>query len=176
MRPPVHEALGMRGIRRREHMLALGAHCGGLAEVDDGRREKAEATVMMCLVVPGEERLAERPPIFDRSEAVGKLRTVFQRSEVRFGKRVVVGDLRPTVRLDDAQIRQQPRDGFTAHRAAAVGMAGRQLAWCDPVLGARLGDEPLGERGAFVRRDHPADHIAAEDVEDHIEIEVWDSE
>ena len=80
----VHKALGMRRIGRREHVRALGAHGGGLAEVDDGRREKAEPTVVMCLVVPREKHLAERATVFEGSEAVGELRTVLQRAEVRF--------------------------------------------------------------------------------------------
>jgi len=52
------------------------AHRGSLTEVDRRRREDAEATVPMVLVVPAKKRLAERAAVFDRSEAVGELRTV----------------------------------------------------------------------------------------------------
>ena len=41
-----------------------------------------------------------------------------------------------------------------------------------PCLAHGLGDELLGQVGAFARGDHPADHVAAEDVEDHVEVEV----
>jgi hypothetical protein len=36
-----------------------------------------------------------------------------------------------------------------------------ELARLDGVLRARLGDQALGERRALVRREHPADDIAA---------------
>src|SRR6266568_5473614 len=38
--------------------------------------------------------------------------------------------------------------------------------------GAGLVDEPLGKRGALPVGHHPADHVAAEDVEHDVEIEV----
>lgn len=102
--------------------------------------------------------------VFDRSEPVGTVRTVLQRSEVRFGKRIVVGHVRPAVRLDDAEIGQQQRDRLAAHHAATVRME-RQLAWFDALLRTGFRDEPLGEHRALVGRDHPADHIAAEDIQ-----------
>src|SRR3989338_10941833 len=84
LRPAVDEALGMPGIGCGEDAVAMRAHRLGLAEVDHGGREEAEPTVPMVLVVPAEKLLAKRAAVFDRSEAVGKLRTVLQRSEVRF--------------------------------------------------------------------------------------------
>ncbi len=33
-------------------------------------------------------------------------------------------------------------------------------------------DQPCGEAGALAVGDHPADHVAAEDVEDHVQVEV----
>ena len=59
----------MRHVRRREDVLAMVTHGSRLANVDDGRWEKADPAVTMRLVVPGEEGLAERAAIFDRSEA-----------------------------------------------------------------------------------------------------------
>jgi hypothetical protein len=47
-----------------------------------------------------------------------------------------------------------------------------QLIWLDALFGARLGDQLLGQLGAFSFGDHPAHHVAAEDVQDDIEIEV----
>jgi hypothetical protein len=70
---------------------------------------------------------------------------------------VVVGHVRPAVGLDDAEVCEQQRDGFAAHRATAVGMQ-RELAGRDAIFRARLGDESFGERRALLRRDHPADH------------------
>ena len=71
--PPVHEALGVRGIGSGKDAVALRAHRGGLTEVDRRRREEAEPTVPMILVVPAKELLAERAAVFERSEAVGEL-------------------------------------------------------------------------------------------------------
>ena len=49
----------------------------------------------------------------------------------------------------------------------------RQLrAPADPLLVHRLADQPLGQLSAFAAGQHPADHVAAEDVEDHVEVEV----
>jgi len=48
----------------------------------------------------------------------------------------------------------------------------RQRVRRDVVLGHRLGDQLLGQSGGFLRGDHPADGIAAEDVEDHIQVEA----
>lgn len=82
--PSVDEALRMRGIGGRQNLLSLAAHGGGLAEVDDGGREKAQAAVSMLLVVPGEKDLPKRPPILDRSEPLRKLGTVLERFELGF--------------------------------------------------------------------------------------------
>ena len=46
-------------------------------------------------------------------------------------------------------------------------LAGRNLLLDDGFL-----DELLGQFGAFARSDHPAGDVAAEDIEDHVEIEV----
>ena len=51
------------------------AHGLGLAEMDHGWCEEAEPAVTMVQVVPAKKVLAERPAIFDQSEAVGKLRS-----------------------------------------------------------------------------------------------------
>jgi hypothetical protein len=161
----------MRPVRGGQHHFTMRAHRRGLAEVDDRRLQETEPAVMMVVVVPAKERLTERAAIFDRSEAVRKLRAVFERSELGFGKRIVVGHVWPAVRFGDAEIGQEQRDGLAAHRATAV-RVDRQLAWLNVVLRAGLGDQSLGEDGALARREHPPDDVATEDVEDHIEIEV----
>ena len=84
MWPSVDEALRMRGVCGREDLLPLRANRGGLAEVHDGGREKAQAAVTVLLVVPGKKDLPKRPPILDRSESLGKLGTVLERFELGF--------------------------------------------------------------------------------------------
>ena len=127
VRPTVHEALGMGRVGGHEHLLPLRADRGGLAEVHDGGREKSQAAVTVLVVVPGEEALAERAPVFERAEAIRELRTVLQGLELRFRERVVVGDVGAAVGLGDAEVGQEQRHGLVRHRRAAVGMD-RELA------------------------------------------------
>lgn len=47
-----------------------------------------------------------------------------------------------------------------------------ELVRLDSLLVAGLLDQALSKRGRFPAGEHPADHIAAENVQDHIEIEV----
>ena len=42
----------------------------------------------------------------------------------------------------------------------------------DLLLGVALGDQDLGQAGAFLGGHHPAHHIAAEDVQDHVEVVI----
>ena len=60
-RRSVDEAFGVRRVRGGQHHFTVRAYRGGLTEVDDRRRQEPEAAVMMLVVVPGKERLAERP-------------------------------------------------------------------------------------------------------------------
>ncbi len=46
-----------------------------------------------------------------------------------------------------------------------------QPRWVNPVLLHGLRYEPFGERRGLVRRQHPADHVPAEDVDDDVEVE-----
>ena len=81
---------------------------------------------MMRVVVPREQRVADRARILDRAEAVRKLRPVFERPELGFGKRIVVAHARPRVAGGNRQIGEQLGDELAAHRRAAVGVD-RQL-------------------------------------------------
>jgi hypothetical protein len=88
-----------------------------------------------------------------------------------FGEGVVVGDVRARVGLGDAEIGEEQRDGLGGHRRVAVGVD-RELRGEDPLPLARGADQLLGERGGLLRGNHPADDVAAEDVEDHVQVEV----
>ncbi len=125
----------------------------------------------VLVVVPAEEVLAVRPGGLDRAEPRGKRRPVLQGLELRFGVRVVVGDVRAGVGLGDAQVGQQQRDRLGRHGAAAVGVQA-ELAAGDALLGARLRDELVGQGGGLAGRDHPADRVAAVDVQDDVEVVV----
>ena len=56
----------------------------GLAVVDHGRRHQAKTRVVVLMVVPLEEGLAEAASIFDGAEAVWETRAVFQGAELAF--------------------------------------------------------------------------------------------
>ena len=62
--------------------------------MDVFRRHHGNAAVTVLLVVPGKERLAERPGVLDASKAVREVRPVLERLELRLRVRVVVAEVR----------------------------------------------------------------------------------
>ena len=78
----------------------------GLAVMDHGRCHQAETGMVVLLVVPTNEGLAEAASVFDGAEAVRETRAVFQSAELTFRIRIVVGDMRTAVGLEDAQVSQ----------------------------------------------------------------------
>ena len=79
------------------------------------------------------------------SKRSGEAGPVLERLEVRLGEGVVGRGVRPAVRLGDAEVGEQERDGLGGHRAAAVGVE-RELPAADLLLWQRLGDQLFGER------------------------------
>jgi hypothetical protein len=73
------------------------------------------------------------------------------------------------VRLGDAEVGQEEGDRLAGHRAAAVGVHG-QRARLDLLLVCDLRDQLACDVGALAVLDGPADGVAAEDVEDHVEV------
>ena len=69
------------------------------------------------------------------------------------------------------EVGEQEGDRLGAHSAAAVGVDG-QLVAGDLLLGERLGDQALGQARGLAVLHGPADRVAAEHVEDHVEVEV----
>ena len=62
-----------------------------------GGCEQFQAGMMMVVVIPGEGVLAETARVLDGTETVRVVRPVLHGFEVRFRKRVVIGDVRPAV-------------------------------------------------------------------------------
>ena len=125
----------------------------------------------MGLVVPREEPLAMAAGILNASEADWEIRPILQGFELGLGIGIVIRDIGPAMGLGDIQIDQQGSHGLAAHAGTAIGMQ-RQRVRRDVVLGHRFGDKLLGQFGGFPRSDHPADDIAAENIQDHIQVET----
>src|SRR5438046_1681035 len=73
--------------------------------------------------------------------------------------------------LGDAEMAEKLSNPDRMHGRSAVGVQG-ELTRIDALLGAGLGDQALGQRGGLGVCDKPADDVAAEDVEDDVEVEV----
>src|SRR5437588_2418442 len=125
----------------------------------------------VLFVVPLEKLLAEGAAVLNAAKAIRKIRSVLQGSELAFRIWVVVGNIRSAVALGDTQVGHQERDRLGFHDPAAVGMNG-ELASRNLVLADGFFDELLGQFGAFPVGDHPAGNVAAEDIDDDVEIEV----
>src|ERR1039457_1318905 len=70
-----------------------------------------------------------------------------------------------------AQIGQHQRHRLRGHRGSSIRVYG-QRSCGDALFLAGCRDQPLGQFGRFAGSYHPAHHIAAEDIEDDIEMEV----
>ena len=65
------------------------------AVVDRGWSVPADARIVMHVIIFGEEPVTEDPGFGLRIERIGQVMDAFERLELCFGKRVVVGDPRP---------------------------------------------------------------------------------
>ena len=172
---PLDEPLGMGSVRGQTGAVPDGEDRGGAAVVDVGRREIAEAAVMVRVVVPREQIAADAARVFERAEPVRKLGAVLQGPELRFRERIVVAHARPRMTGVDAQVREEQRDELAPHGRAAVGMD-RELLRGDALFQAGRRNQAFRQVRILVAGDHPAHDVAAEEVEDHIErvVEVRD--
>ena len=109
--------------------------------------------------------------VWERAESVRKVRPILDRAELGFGERIVVAHAGPGVTRVDAEVREQVGDERAAHGRAAVGVE-CELVRPDALLAARRVDQAPGQMGVLVRGDHPAHHVAAEEVKDHVKREV----
>ena len=94
-RRALHEALGMDRVGGQARAVTDLQDRRRTAVVDIGRREMAQAAVMMRVVVPREEIVADAATVGDRAEPIRKLRPVFERPKLGFGRGIVVADARP---------------------------------------------------------------------------------
>src|SRR5437867_10344753 len=161
----------MEPVGTEKCLLPRGDDLAGAPEVDGLGRHHADPGVAMLGVVPGEELTAKRSPILHGSKPVGEAWAVLEGLELRLRVRVVIGDVRPREGLRDAEVGQEHGDRLAIHGRAAVGVDD-ELARADLLLLAGVLDEPFGEGRVLLPREHPSGNVAAEDVKDHVEVEV----
>ena len=80
-------------------------------------------------------------------------------------------NVRSGVGLGNSEVSQEQSHGLASHRAATVRVKG-ELVGFNVLLATALGDEALRERRTFSVSQHPANHVAGEDVEDDVEVVV----
>ena len=110
----------MGGIGFIQDALATIEQGGGLTIMDRGRSEQPQGAVIMLLVVLVKERSDPGPGIFQRTEEVREVRSIFQGLELRLGIRIVIGDAWSRMSLGHAQIGQQHGQRLGLHRTAAA--------------------------------------------------------
>ena len=171
LRRPSHESLRVSAVGGKKRFLARSKDLFGFAVMDDRRHQQSDSRVMMLVVVVVKKLAAEFSGILNASESIRKLRAVLHRLELRFRVRVVIGNMRSRVALDHAQVTEQQSNGLASHRCSTI-CVNRQLVTCDFLLPAGFGNQALGQGSTFSMGDHPAHDVAAEDVQDHVQVEV----
>ena len=161
------KAFRVAGIGAVQYLLALLDDLLGHAVVQRFRGQQGDAAVAVLAVIPGEKLLAEGARVLDGSEALGKSRPVLEGLELALGVGIVVGDVRSAVGLGHAQVGQQQGDWLGGHRCPAIGMEG-QITRNDALFRAGIGDQPPGQLRSLARGHHPADHVAAKNVQDDV--------
>src|SRR6266508_602417 len=162
------EPLGMGGVGAVQDHGAGVDDLLGAAVVHVGRGQQRDPRVVVLVVVPAEEVLAEAAGVLDRAEPLREGGMLLQRLELAFRVRVVVGHVGAGVGLGDAQAGQQHGDRLGGHRGPAVGVHA-ELVGRNALGGDGVGGQPLGQAGSLSGGDHPADHVPRVDVQDRIQ-------
>lgn len=105
------------------------------------------------------------------AKARRKVGSMFHRLELRLRARVVVRDVRSAVALGDIQIDQQAGHRLGAHGRTSIGVQGRS-GGLDVMPRHDVGNQLLSQLGALARGAQPAHDEAAEDVQDHVQVEA----
>ena len=136
------------------------------------RRDETNGAVAMFHVVPVHKRAHPLARGQHSLECTGGvLGPVFQRPEERLRVRVVVAHRRAAERRHHPQSLQRGEHGSALHRTAVVRVQ-HHLAGCDALAQADLTHHLAGQLAAFVFIDLPAHNLAAEDVEEQVQVKV----
>jgi len=91
-------------VSNSEHILALPQDVFRLTIVSRRWRQQAYAGVTVLLVVPPKKTLTESTTVLDAPQAARELWPIFHGSELALGVRIVVRNVRPTMRFCGTQI------------------------------------------------------------------------
>ena len=163
------EAFWMTLVGDIKDGLPFGDKLGSLTVMNRGRGQQLQAGVMVLMVVPGKQLLAETPRILDGAEAVRIVRPVLHGFEMSFREKIVVGDMGAAVGFDDAEVSEQQGQGLRCHRRTAIGVQ-RELTGRNALLLARVFDKLPSLGGCLAIGDHPAGDVTAEDVENDVQV------
>ena len=154
-----------------ERGLTDGMNRVNAIEVEIGRGEQGQAGVMMLEVVPVKKG---RGPIVGVGTGVKEIGIgwgIFESFELSFRERIVIGDAGSGMAFGDMQIGKELGGGFGLHGGTPIGMNG-ELVRGNVMVRTGDGDKVLGLFSRLLVGNHPADHKAAEDVEDDVEIQI----
>ncbi len=165
------ESLWVGRVGGQQHLVPGGPHQFGPPLMHGSRRHQPDSRVPMLAVVPGEEPLTEGASLFEAAESFWEIRAILQGFELSLREGVIVTGIGAAMRLGDTEIGEQQRHRLGGHGGAAIRMQG-QVPRLDLLLQAGVGDELLGQGRRLRRGKHPANHIAAEDIQDDVEVEV----
>ena len=110
------EAFGVCAVSGIEDDAPMLDDLVGETVVDNMRGEKADSRVAVFEVVPRKEGPAVIPSDFDGVELAREIRAIFERFELAFGERVVVGGIGSAVGLGDAEVGEEKGNGLRSHR------------------------------------------------------------
>ena len=124
---------------------------------------------MMVLIIPGEEAAAEDAGRVDGLEPFGEFWLIFQCLEVGFREWIVIRGVWTAVGFDHAEIGQHQGRRLCLHWYTTIGVQ-RQLVGRHGMPGHGVGKQGFEQGCTFGVLDTPADHAAAEDVENDVKI------
>ena len=148
----VHEPLGMGGVSRQARAITALEDRRRPAVVHVSRYQVAKPTMVMRIVVPRKEIVADGARMCERAEPIRKLGSVLQSPKLRFRKRIVIAHARPRVTGVDPEVREEQRDQCAPHGGPPV-RVNRQLLRLDPLLRTGLLEQAFGQAGALAGRD-----------------------
>ena len=150
--------------------LACFQDLAGSTVVEVMRGEQCDAEMSMLVGVPGKNvRQKVIAPALS-SNCQGN-RGVLQGLELRLGEGGVVTHMGTGERASCPEVGEQLCCALAGHWCSAVRLQG-QGSGLDALLKAGILDEPWGQRRVLLFGDHSPDHISAEDVEQHVKVEV----